>query len=144
MSAYTEVILSSWRAYQSFTYWNGGRKKRRMALFWTNVCGIVSCIVTHLDMPGKDQHQGRSSPLHRKLFRLPFLRWFSWNNKLLACTMWWTWCYRLQCAIIFFHIIVELKIALQCPVCLCCVHSCFMYYICVYCWIYYRLSPYNI
>ena len=44
----------------------------------------------------------------------------------------------------FFHIIVELKIALQCPVCLCCVHSCFMYYICVYCWIYYRLSPYNI
>jgi len=54
-----------------------------MVLFWTNVCGIVSCIVMHLDMPGKDQNQGRLSPLHRKLFRLPFLRLFTWNKKFI-------------------------------------------------------------
>uniref|UniRef100_K4APB2 Uncharacterized protein n=1 Tax=Setaria italica TaxID=4555 RepID=K4APB2_SETIT len=59
--------------YQSFTYSNGGRKKRRMVLCWINVCDVVSCATMPLDMPGKDQHLGRFSPLHSELFRLPFL-----------------------------------------------------------------------
>lgn len=67
---------------------------------------VVSCIV-NLDMPGKDQHQRRFSPLVCTI------------HNVMNIVLW--------CAIFSLHKTVELKIALQRPVCLCCVYSCFMY-----------------
>ena len=98
--------------YQSFTSWNGRRKKRRMVSCWMNVCNIVSCTVIPLDMLGKDQHLGRFSPLHSKLFRLPFSEIVHLNSKLLVnVTIWRTWLYSAH--------------LLRCG------NSCFIYYICV-------------